>query len=210
MTWPFQRDDYRMGVPFSNGSGEQVPAFAVIKQTTSTIANGNFVIGAIQYTADNTNPCWPVFINRATNTADEKHGVCTPATDEPTLALCNSTTVGQIVGPSEGSWSLGTGHPGFVVMGAGPASSTAFVMRTPEVTIVKGTCEGNAGTGDAITINTVTTMSGLEVVSGTENTISVENLFGDTTNSSGQKMTALYNKSQSQWDSMDITPICNT
>jgi len=124
------------------------------------------------------------------------------------LALCNTTTVGKVVGPSDADWTLRTGHPGFVVQGAGPISDTAFVMRTPEVTTIKGTCQGNAGTGDAITINTVSTMSGLEAVASASNTITVQNLFSDTTNSSSQKLTAIYNKSDSQWESMDITPIC--
>jgi len=207
MTWTVQRDDYRMGILFSNGSGATVPAFGIIQQDSSSIVDGNFVIGGVKPSIDNTaSPVRNFFVNRASDTADEAKGVCTPAMDEPTLALCNTTTVGKVVGPSDADWTLRTGHPGFVVQGAGPISDTAFVMRKPGAVIVKGAVQGNFATSDStFTINTVVTMSGLEAVANATQTVTVQNLYKDEGDSSGQKASAIWNEDDEQWEAMDIT-----
>ncbi len=200
MTWPIGK----RGTQFL-ASGDDVPAFGVGQQSADSIVDGEFVVTVIKPSIDWAySPLRSFYVNGPQEVADGKYGVSRIGLEEPIVALSNSTTFGTVVGPRNGEWSLGTGHPGYIVQGAGPTSDTAFVLKKPGPVIVKGTCEGTAS-GATLTINTVTTMSGLEAVASASDTLTIQNLYGDSTDESGQKLSAIWNESAGHWDAMDIT-----
>ena len=200
MTWPVGK----RGTQFL-ASGDDVPAFGVGQLSDSSIVDGEFAVTLVKPSISAAaSPLRSFYVNGSQTVADGKYGVSHVGTNDPIVALCNSTTVGAVVGPRDAQWGLGTGHPGFVVQGAGPTSDTAFVLRKPGPVIVKGTCEGTAS-GATLTINTVTTMSGLEAVASASDTLTIQNLYSDSTDESGQKLSAIWDESAGHWDAMDIT-----
>ena len=198
-------DSDRSWVPFKPSAA--APAYGVMESTGVTISAGQIIIQTRAYVPGD--PRKTIWVNGPQDVAAGYYGRCTRAIDYPTVALVTtSPTAGQMIGPQGStSWQLAPGYPGFVCIGTGSPTGTAIVVRKPEVSTVKGTCQGNSS-GATLTINTVTAMTGLAAVPNASATITVQNLFGDTTNSSGQKLTAIWNDANAQWETMDITAIC--
>ncbi len=152
---------------------EDVAAFAVIESTNTTVIQRKVIVQTRQYTAGD--PRKTIWVNGPQDVAADTTGIATMALGYPAVAL-GSASAGAHVGPSDGSWELSTGYPGFVVIGSGPIDGTVVVIRQPEATICKGVTTGTTNGASTFTVDGVSALSGLVPVAGATNTLTVQNL----------------------------------
>jgi hypothetical protein len=165
--------------------------------------DGRMIIKTKKYAAGN--PPKVVFLNGPVSaTANQLGGRCTLANEYPALAR-GTASAGNTVGPSDASWTLANGHPGFLCIATGPVTNTMVVVRTPEAFMVKGETTANvANTADNFTIDNVTMQSGLNVVSGSSTNLTIQNIFQDKIDEDNI-VTAVWNHSLDVWECQDIT-----
>ena len=173
-----------------------IPAYAVMESTGSETVNHEICVDTRKYVAGS--PKKVLLVNGPIAVDSGTYGRCAMAADRP-LQVLGSGSAGQIVGPSDGSTSLSSGHPGFVCIGAGAVSGTVVAQRQLEHTRIIGSATANvATTNTTFTIDNVTAFSGLEPVQGSSNTITVQNTFELKVNDNA-KVAADYNESADQW-----------
>ncbi len=158
---------------FSFTPNAAVAAFAVMESTGTTTSKRKVIVQTRQYTAGD--PRKTIWINGPQSVASGTYGIATMALGYPAVAL-GSASAGAHVGPSDGSWELSTGYPGFVVIGSGPIDGTVVVIRRQEATICKGVTTGTTNGASTFTVDGVSALSGLVPVAGATNTLTVQNL----------------------------------
>ncbi len=146
-----------------------VAAFAVMESTDATTTDGRIVVQTRQYTAGD--PRKTIWINGPLDVASGGTGIATMALGYPAVAL-GSASAGAHVGPSDGSWELSTGYPGFVVIGSGPIDGTVVVIRRPERTVCTAILAADAGPGASVNVDNVVAISGLSPVANSSATLS--------------------------------------
>ncbi len=170
-----------------------VSAHAVMEVSGTTTQLGEIVYQTTQFTAGGNTPTKMVLINGPMDVGSGEYGVACSGQGYPVAATSGSTTNGAIVGPSDSSWTLSTGHPGFVVAGAGAIAGTAMVLRQAQSIEVRGWATAAVANGDNFTIDNVKTMSGLETVASSSDTLSILNTFDHDIDDNGFVM-AKYNE----------------
>ena len=150
-----------------------VAAFAVMESTGTTTNQRKVVVQTQQYAAGD--PRKTIWINGPQNVASGEYGLATMALGYPAVALGSSSIdAGDHVGPSDGSWELSTGYPGFVVIGTGPVSGTVVVIRRQQITVCRGKAVGAVSAAAAsFTADNVTAETGLSPVANSSATLTV-------------------------------------
>lgn len=170
----------RCWVPFRPTA--DVPAYAVMEATGTTVVNGTVVITTRQYTSSSTTDL--LLINGPVAVTSGQVGVGTTAEGYPMAMLATgSPNTSDSLGPYSGSWSGATNGTAYEVWGDGPVSGTAMVSRVRVSTTVPAQCflstMRHSGGGSNTTVS-----------SGDAGTWSLGTTLGDLTGASITKLTA--------------------
>ena len=174
-----------------------VPAFGVFQSNGTTVNQGRVFISGKQYVAGD--PKKTIWVNGPMAVKSGHIGYCHDGLGYAAACL-GSGNVGQHVGPSEGSWAVSSGQPGFVIIGPGAISGTVMVKREPGPTICKGLATAAVATANGtFTVDNVVAMSGLVPVASSGATLTIQNTFSGETDDNG-KVVFIYNAADGNWE----------
>ena len=152
-----------------------VPAFGVFQSNGTTVNQGRVFISGKQYVAGD--PKKTIWVNGPMAVKSGHIGYCHDGLGYAAACL-GSGNVGQHVGPSEGSWAVSSGQPGFVIIGPGAISGTVMVKREPGPTIARGKLTDSIEpTNGSVSVANISVLSGLEIVSDANTSVTCENLL---------------------------------
>lgn len=161
----------RWNIPFKNGSGEEIPPFAVMRITGIEIFDGRSVVMVDKPNTYGSQ--YLHYINGPIAVADGKCSTCTNAF--PALAKYNtgsSPTVGKLWGPRNGSWELQEETGGFIVIGVSATTGLAVVGQSPMLAFT-GRFDSDVSQGSTATVSvywqgvdTGENISGVYAISG--------------------------------------------
>lgn len=158
-------------VPFINASGEEIPAYAVMRLTTPTTVDGEMIVNVAKPDATYR---WRYLINgpEVVSSASDARGWGTYAFDGDKILYASGTpAVGERWGPTVGQWYLTQHRPGFIVNGCCNATDlwlSAQQAIPGEVRVKNDDGNGNLAGGSSRTFGIYggasgTTDTGLEV-----------------------------------------------
>ena len=203
-------------IEFRNDSGEEIPAFGVLKITGSvTIARGRYGLTAIKPSSATVN----VFALNGRKAvpaggANASYGMCT--LDWPAFAAYDTNDgvpgIGTVWGPKSGQLTMAKGNPGFAIAGTA-GSSAVWVISDPaksEFGRIEGTTVGAVAGGATFTIDNVKVIAGANPLAdptSTTEAITVQNRFSEHSNDNALCF-AEYNKDRGYWQNYFLDSIC--
>lgn len=136
-------------LPFYNDSGEEIPAYAVMRIDSVDRSNG---VPYFKCKKPNDTFYRYYAINSARTCAVGARGRCTLLVPRDVLYDDGATpTINQSWGPKSGSWKLWPNRPGFTIFGS-PTSGRVW-CRQYEVNLVKGKLAGALAVGGTANIS---------------------------------------------------------
>ena len=203
-------------IEFRNDSGEEIPAFGVLKITGSvTIARGRYGLTAIKPSSATVN----VFALNGRKAvpaggANASYGMCT--LDWPAFAAYDTNDgtpgIGTVWGPKANQFTMAKGKPGFVIAGTA-GSSAVWVISDPaksEFIRIKGQVVGAIAGTSTFTIDNIGVMQGADPrtdPTSSSETVTVQNRLSEHCDDNAY-CEAVYDRSTDQWVSNHLDSIC--
>lgn len=152
-----------------------VAPYAVMETTGTEVLGGGMSVALLtrQYQAGDPRKALVINSHWAVKANEFGRGIL--ATQAPVIIL-GSGSAGASVGPSNASWVLATGHPGFRMIGDGPVANTIFAVREFAPTVCEAILKGAMVVADPTgTVDNVVALSGLDPVANAAAELTVQN-----------------------------------